>query len=559
MNKIRLFTVVYEETGHFLVGLKNRTAYFQDGKVLSPSRENEGNIRDIEELREGLTRDEQIEIKRKRLEMYHREKSKEVYDGGNVTFPNEILKKHRWLELFELKEVEGNCKKEYSLNVPKEINFTTNCDDKICFDFPNFNKTETTEKQNLWIVKDVCALKTILKASVNTFKDEFGGYDLFHQIVNNYKDHPFEAKVKSIEVDPNLINYDPAVGYNSEIPVAVYIKLERKDFIRIEHQVQRSLALSAQYAHEIQQGLYTCEEIRDKNNVLPVYNHFNRILNHQNFYHWSLTTFKKSEPCLSDSSVTEYTQFIIKHLKGLELETREASREKKNHEQHLVALKEQIDLLVKSNKTSVKELMEHYGADTVTGFKKNDNDTGTDKANYALYQLINEFNYLVVRMDTGRNSVDHQISSLLEIPKKDGKYQTIKQAACADKAREIEKRDLECIDDDGFCETQLMFCYSNSKIRKNIWPQVNKTYKLLSLEGTEDTLEQDITALSQRVVDQRSWQSFIIDMRGGISASAGTNHAPTPTPIAPIHKPVPKKNEPITKEQPKKFVIKDYN
>ncbi len=244
----------------------------------------------------------------------------------------------------------------------------------------------------------------------------------------------------------------------------------------------------------------------------------------QNFWGWELRNFQRREKCLSVDMMGYYTPQIIKHLEELELAIKHARREKKDHYQHLVALKEQIDLLVKSNKTSVKELMKHYSSEKLTTFSEEDHDTGTDKANYALYQIINEFNYLLVSMDTGKNSVDSKISKILGIPKIDGHCQTLKQSAVNDHPREIEGLNdctstyvtpigevLNCFHDD--CTSRWRYCYSIPKIKKNIMPQVNKLFQLLMLESEDDTLETDIQALSHKVLNQRSWQTFILDMR----------------------------------------------
>ncbi len=617
MSKIRLFTVVYDEHGNFLLGLKNRHSYFQgssisyfDGERVESEEDNrpveilsfiddqislaEGkkeenpsqalktvqfcyevlanrlvrfevkprseidirlnlelntiardlrkiatellafNREDVPDSKILIKVDECIEeLKRtrakledslKKLSNSEQEYNKEqhIFEAGKITFPSVPLEKP-WSCYFE-RRVVPTCsgKQEYPI---RDIVVSRDChnNEKICIDLPKFDD-RVAEEKTFWIIKDACAMKALMSDAVNAFKDEFGGYDIFHQIVDSIDAHPYESHICSIDADPNLYMsfQESEVLPTDVIPVPLYIKLGKDSFKELHHQVKTALGLGAQYANEIQQGLFTCEEVND--NRIAKVNDFNRLVERQNFWNWDIRNFQRNERCLSADMIGYYTPQIIKHLEELELAIQHARREKNDHHQHLVALKEQIDLLVKSNKTSVKELMKHYSSEKLTTFSEEGHDLGTDKANYALYQIINEFNYLLVSMDTGKNSVDTQISKILGIPRIDGHCQTLKQSAVSDHPREIEGLSdctstyvtpfsgvLNCFEDD--CTTRWRYCYSTPKIKKNIMPQVNKLFKLLMLESEDDTLETDIKDLRRRVLDQRSWQSFILDMR----------------------------------------------
>ncbi len=352
MSKIRLFTVVYDEAGNFLLGLKNRHSYFHGSSIsyfdgervvseednrpveilsfideqisLAEGRKDENpseslkkiqfcyevlsnrlvrfeinpqSDRDIrlnielnriaKDLRVVATEllafnrddvpngeilvkvDESIELLRstqKELrnllgEIQEEQKSdnrqQHIFEAGKITFPSVELEKP-WSCYFE-RRVVPTCsgKQEYPI---RDIVVSRDChnNEKICIDLPKF-EDRAPEERIFWIIKDACAMKALISDAVNAFKDEFGGYDIFHQIVDSIDAHPYESHICSMDADPNLYMsfQESEVLPEGVVPVPLYIKLGKDSFKELHGQVRTALGLGAQYANEIQQGLFT--------------------------------------------------------------------------------------------------------------------------------------------------------------------------------------------------------------------------------------------------------------------------------------------------------------
>ena len=634
MNTIRLSTVVYDETGNFMLGLKNNISFFNDGKVIYNTNnrsldelieeirerckyfhreintnssypadqyrnitkeikvflehiktrlnnisrrdfqydftniqrellsenikvdrliyeltaiikaidelrrqpETEDRDRELNEIHERVRCEERPKVEAKILFLEYvanelsypnsRGGSGVIFDvdGGKGAFPSDSIK-GQWIDFFVNKAI-TNCHSKTNAHPIEEMRITRDCNNKnsICFDIPDI--PVIPQERCIWVVKDACALKTLLKHGVDIFKNHFGGYDLFHQLVDDEEKRLYddflnakksgkawskklgESKVISIDFETyycdeeTLLNED---GLPQESPnqVAIYIKLDKASYKKLEHQVQHALALGAEYANEIMQGLYKEETIKDKN--APKTNDFNRLIENQRLHDWSRVQARPWE--VSDSAVN-----AIHRLQELEAIVRQIEHDKKNHRRDLIRLREQIDLLIKSNNTTVKDIFDNYNNGDIKPFGRNNEERGTDKANHALYQIIVEYNNILESMENNSGFLEKNINRILEIPKKFGKHQIIKQIACSKIPKAIDVESEYC-DDEPICDTNWYHSYSSKKIRKNVWPQVNKIYRLDKLKEQKYTLKVKMNELMECVIEQRSWQSFIINIR----------------------------------------------